>query len=85
MKIIPRNDYVVLKEVKETETKSGLILPENADIETTGIAIFVSGENAGIQESAHVYFKRHLFDEYTLDKETFLLGKEDAVIAVLHD
>lgn len=87
--ITPLRDYVVLKDKVVEPTESGLILVESADLEPSNEGVVVKLPPAGLfqappfKEGDAVLFKRHMFEEYTVNKEKFLLGKQEGVIAVL--
>lgn len=87
MKIIPQLDYVLLSEVLE-ENKSGLIIPDSVDIERTlpGQVEAVGGDvKLKIKKGDLVLFKRHLFDEIVYNNTKYLFGKQDNIMAILHD
>ncbi len=93
MTIQPLQDYVLLEEIKE-EVKSGIILADDADIEKPNLAKVLALGNIlpnsdstgtfGIAVDATVLFKRHLFDEITLDKKQYLIGRQDGIVALIH-
>lgn len=91
MEIIPLRDYVLLEELESTKTETGIILPENADIEPTnqGKIVKVSLPSTFVewgykfQEGDIVLFKRHMFDEVVVDKQKLLFGKQEHIVAVI--
>lgn len=86
MKVL--KDYIVLtcKEGEDTKTESGIFIPTEAkDIEESTIekvvAVGTGVENIKVGEK--VLFKRHMFQQYFVDKKNLLIGKEEGVIATL--
>ena len=87
MNITPLQDYILLEEVQESETKSGIILTDDSDIEKPNIATVVKkGSDVAlkIKEADSVLFKRHLFDEIVLDGIKYLLGREEGICAIIN-
>lgn len=85
MEIQPVEGYIVLKEITKQEelSKSGLIIPESADLEVTDRAKVVRSNK--YTEGGTVFIKKHMYDEVELEKQTYLLGPEDGVIGILKD
>lgn len=80
MEIVPLKDYVLLEEIHKENT-SGIILPDNPDIERSNKCRIISGGN--FQKGDIVLIKPHLFDEIVEDGKKFLIGKEENIIATL--
>lgn len=81
-------DYVVLtcKEGEEKKTDSGILLPtETQDIdESTEERVVAIGESVkSFAVGDKVLFKRHLFQQYFVEKKNLLIGKEEGIIATL--
>lgn len=86
MKVL--NEYVVLscKEGEEEKTASGIIVPvETREIDdSTQETVLAVGEKVkGVKEGDRVLFKRNLFQLFEVEKKSLLVGKEEAIIAVL--
>lgn len=87
MKIKPLKDNILLEVLKQ-ETESAIVLVDKFDDETAIIGkILEVGEATTLKVGDKVLFKKHLFDEILFKnmKEPYLLGKEEAVTAVIHD
>lgn len=87
-KITPLRDYVVLKENRQNETKSGIILGSNPDTEQTPTAIVesVGPEVKDVEVGQSVLYKVHLFERVILDisdKDKYvLLGQAKDITAL---
>lgn len=83
MTILPLEDYLVLKEITEDLSKSGLVLPENADLESSQKAKVVAvGEKVkNLKADEIVLFKHYGFDEIVVDGEKLRIGKAENVFA----
>ena len=86
MKVL--KDYVVLtcREGEEKKTDSGILLPTEAqDIdESTEEKIVAVGEDVkSFAVGDKVLFKRHMFQQYFVEKKNLLIGKEEGIIAIL--
>ncbi len=80
--ITPLQDYVLLEECKEV-VDSGFIIPDSADVEAPVKAkIVAQGDDCKLLKSGDiVLFKRYGFDEITIDKIKYLIGKEENIVA----
>mgnify|MGYP001614587620 FL=1 len=82
-------DYVVLtcQEGEEKKTTSGILLPsETQEIdESTQEKVVARGDDVSpsIGVGMTVLFKRHMFQQYFVEKKNLLIGKEEGIIAVL--
>ena len=97
MIIKPLREYVLLEEIEQEETKSGILLTEDADIEKPNLAKVLSIGGGQIEsittsnlfftfkEGDTVLFKRHLFDEVVLDDKKYLIGKDEGIVAVIEN
>lgn len=82
--IKPLWDYVTLEVIEEK--KDGLDLPDEVDqdVPNFGFVVLVAFESGPIKPGVKVLFKKHLFDEVTdTDGKKLLIGKEDAIIAIV--
>lgn len=93
MTIVPLKNFVLLEEVKnKSELDSGLILSDSVDQEPTyqakvlecGSDVSVGYLNPLFKNGDTVLIQKHLFNEITLDKKQYLIGKADGVMAVLN-
>jgi chaperonin GroES len=95
MTIKPLYDNVVLKPVKaEKTTKGGLLLPDTADKgkpEQGTVVAVGPGKLLGdgtlakmsLKVGDKVVFKKYTPDEIDIDNETYLMLREDEILAVL--
>lgn len=93
MEIIPLQDYVIVRTAEHIvgETKSGIILPGDQDIETMNqgkIIKLPANTPAGMQEGDLVIFRAHMFDEvkellHDKQYEGLLMGKQEHIIAII--
>lgn len=92
MIIVPLKNFVLLQEIKnEAKTASGFEI-ENVDQEPTyqakvlecGSDISIGYLNPLFKNGDTVLIQKHLFNEVTLDKKQYLIGKADGVMAVLN-
>lgn len=89
--ITPLRDYVVLEEVNKGEKilDSGLVLTGREDTpESPRAKILAKGSEVSkdIQVDQIVLFKPHMFDQFYPEidgKVRYLIGKEEAIIAIL--
>lgn len=96
MNIKPLNDNVIVKPFKEDDvTKSGIVLPGTADKERPekGEVIAVgegkvtaNGERnkMTVKIGDKVMFKKYSPDEITVDKEEYLVIKEEDILAIIN-
>jgi chaperonin GroES len=83
---IPLEDFVVLKELEAKEkTDSGIILPDNLDKERNQGRVISKGEKVTkpIGVGDFVLFRSYGFDEVEIEKEKYLVGKEEHIIGKL--
>lgn len=87
MTIVPKNGYLLLKEEeKKAETASGIVLTEQLDDESSTIIVrVVAQEGETYTIGTRLLVKRYMLDSLELGKESFLLGKQEHVCAVLYD
>lgn len=81
----PIGGYVVVKPLnQESVTASGLILPESAGKERPeqGEVIAISETALMVKVGEQVIFKKYAPDEFKVKEETFLLIREDEIMAV---
>lgn len=97
MIITPLRDYVLLEELKDTLPDIGIVLASDAEVEKPDLARVLSlgshianltTDSTGpmpqnVSNGDIVLFKRHLFDQVTLDKKSYLLGKIDGLTAIV--
>ncbi len=94
MPLTPLNDHVIVKAVAETKTSAGIILPETADKEKPerGEVVAVgpgkpldNGTRApmSVKVGDIVVFKKYSPDEVKVDKEEYLVIREEDILAVV--
>jgi co-chaperonin GroES (HSP10) len=94
MTIVPLKNYVLLEEIQhENITDTGILLGDTVDREPTykakvlecGSDVSIGYLNPLFKNGDTVLIQKHLFNEITLDKKQYLIGKADGIMAVLHD
>lgn len=82
--IKPFENYLVLEEENATELESGIVLTDTANVDRPNIAkVIVTGPDVKkVKKDERVLFKYHLFDEITLEKKKYLVGKDEGVIGL---
>ena len=86
MEIVPIDDYVVLKPFEEKDvTESGLILPSGRDAESVnnGVVVAMGELVKNIPIESKVLFKPYGFDEVTIEKQKYLVGKAENIMAII--
>lgn len=86
MNLKPICDYVIIKPFEEESiTESGIILPESRDTESSNNGTVVAkGEHVTIVSlNAKVLFKPYGFDEVTIEKQKYLVGKAENIMAII--
>lgn len=93
MNIKPLGDRVVIKVKKEEEkTKSGIVLPDTAKekpqegtVVAVGSGEVVDGKKVELEvkEGDQVIFSKYAGTEIKLDKEEYLILKQNDILAVL--
>ncbi|MDQ1284019.1 MAG: chaperonin GroES [Patescibacteria group bacterium] len=86
-KITPLGENVLVKVVKvETKTKSGLVLPDTASEEKPQEGkVIAIGDSAKIKvkKNQKVIFAKYSGTEINLDKEEYLIVKNEDILAVV--
>ena len=93
MKLVPLGDRVVLKqEVAEETTKSGIVLtgqtkekPQQAEVVAVGPGGIVDGKEVTMMVSVgdKVIYSKYAGTEVELDGETYLIVKQNDILAVI--
>lgn len=86
MKFTPLQNYVLLKGLKPEETtSSGIILPNDNDKERNqGVVVALGNEcKFDVSVDDKVLFVSYGFTEVEIEKEMYLVGKEDNIIGKL--
>lgn len=93
MKLVPLGDRVVLKqEVAEETTKSGIVLtgqtkekPQQAEVVAVGPGGIVDGKEVTMMVSVgdKVIYSKYAGTEVELDGETYLIVKQNDILAVM--
>lgn len=77
------NDFVVIEQDSPLKaTESGIILPDEVDQETPPTGTVYSG-TPEIPIGSRVLFKPHMFDDLTLNKKQYKVGKSENIVAIL--
>ena len=82
----PLRDFVLLKELKPEElSASGIVLPDGLDKERNQGVIVDKGEECKlpVKIGDKVLFRSYGFDEVEIEKEMYLVGKEENIIGKL--
>ena len=96
MKIKPMYGRVLVKAVTETETKSGIVIPDTVDkerpergevLEVGEGKLLDSGERApmSVKKGDVVIFKKYGPDEIKFEGETLLVLEEADIVAVIEN
>ena len=93
MKLVPLFDKVVLKQLEAEETtKSGIVLtgqpkekPSQAEVISVGPGGVVDGKEITMQVKAgdKVIYSKYAGTEVELDNETFIVVKQNDILAVI--
>ena len=93
MKLVPLFDRVVLKQLEAEETtKSGIVLtgqpkekPSQAEVVAVGPGGVVDGKEITMQVKAgdKVIYSKYAGTEVELDNETFIVVKQNDILAVI--
>jgi chaperonin GroES len=94
VKLIPLNDKIILKPIKEDEkTAAGIILPqtveekpEKGEVIAVGPGkLLENGQRApmSVKVGDIVIFKKYSPDEIKVDKEEYLIISEDDILAII--
>lgn len=94
MKIRPLHDFVLVKRVKDTESKVGAIFipdsareqPHEAEIVAVGAGLQLKdGRRVALDVKAgdKILFGKYAGSDITIDGETFLILRESEIFAVL--
>lgn len=79
------SNVLVEVESKKETTTSGLVIPENADLDApqTGKVISVGPDVKCVKEGDTIVYKRFAPDEVKIDEQTHLLVSESDIIAIV--
>ena len=93
MKLVPLGDRVVIKQlVAEEKTKSGIILPDNAkekpqeaEVIAVGPGGMVNGKEVKMQVKVgdKVLYSKYAGTEFKIDKEEFIIVRQDDILAIV--
>lgn len=78
--IKPLQDYFLLKEIKK---KQSIIIEVKEEESNEAEVIDFSSSKLGLKKRDKVLIKRYGFEEIEYDKEKYLIGKEENIIAKL--
>ncbi len=97
MKLVPLGDRVILKQMEARETtKSGLILTSQAQekpMEGTVVAVGPGGKVSDCEENVkmlvkvgdHVVYSRYAVTELKFEGETYLILRQNDILAIVED
>ena len=95
MKLKPLGDKVVLKQlIAEETTKSGIVIPgaakekpQQAEVIAVGPGGVVDGKEVVMEVKAgdHVIFSKYSGTEVKLDEETYIVVKQNDIVAIIED
>ena len=96
MKIKPLYNHVLIQTLEEEKTtKSGIILPDNAQEKPTKGKIVAIGEGRrnekgdtiplSVKVGDTVLFKKYGPDEVEMDGQKYLIGDEDDILAIIEE
>ena len=93
MKLVPLGDRVVIKQlVAEKTTKSGIVLPDNAqekpqeaEVVAVGPGGVVGGKEVKMQVKAgdKVIYSKYAGTEFKMDGEEYIIVKQDDILAIV--
>ncbi|MBR5337224.1 MAG: co-chaperone GroES [Lachnospiraceae bacterium] len=93
MKLVPLGDRVVIKQlVAEKTTKSGIVLPDNAqekpqeaEVVAVGPGGVVNGKEVKMQVKAgdKVIYSKYAGTEFKMDGEEYIIVKQDDILAIV--
>jgi len=85
--IKPLYNYLVLEELKPSETleTNGLVLQEKVNMDLPALAKVIDmGPDCKpvVNVGDTVLVQRHLFNETIVDKKEYIIGKDEALVAI---
>ena len=93
MKLVPLGDRVVIKQlVAEKTTKSGIVLPDNAqekpqeaEVVAVGPGGMVNGKEVAMQvkKGDRVIYSKYAGTEFKMDGEEYIIVKQDDILAII--
>jgi co-chaperonin GroES (HSP10) len=86
--LFPLNRYLVVEPLEEEKTTSGVIIPEDVNIETSAfklVKILMPHLDSGLRENMKVLVPTHMIEEAVFFGETYYLVLENHVVGYLGD
>lgn len=93
MKLVPLGDRVVLKHlIAEETTKSGIVLPgqnkekpQQAEVVAVGPGGMVDGKEVKMEVKTgdHVIYSKYAGTEIEMDKEEYIIVKQNDILAII--
>lgn len=90
MKIQPLRDYVLLEAIEhKAESKSGIVLPDQVDLEPTSLGIVFAAPaysplmGDGLQAGDTVLYKPYAFDSIGIQGKKYLYGRQEGIVALV--
>lgn len=84
MKVIPINNNILVKKIKTTQTKSGIILPEKDDGQIHKCEVVsCAGRSQPVSEGNVVIIDKYAGKQLEVDGVAYTLVKADDILAIL--
>lgn len=93
MNLKPLTDHLIVKPLKEDESKSGIVLPEDAKEKPERGKVVAVGPGRVLDNGSHllmsvkvgdkILFKKYTPDEIKINEEEYLVLSENDVIAII--
>ena len=77
--LTPLHNRVLVEPIKETVTKSGILLPENKERPVTGIVVVGNDE---VKKGEKILFSLFGLDEIVLEGKNYALVSKDCVLGI---
>ena len=83
MRFRPIEDKLLVKRKEETQTATGILLPETKDKSLEGTVIAVSNEVEGIEVGETVVFSKYSGNDIKIDGEDYLILARQDISGIL--
>jgi len=84
--LYPIGKYLVVEPIEEAKTNSGVLVPENIDIETSAfkvVKVIESNDDSSLKSGLRVVVPSHMLEEVNVFGETYYLVMENHVIGFI--
>lgn len=86
MRVVPVNDYVLVKKIKTTQTKSGIILPERDDEAIHKCEVVeVAGSSQVVSKGDVIIIDKYAGKKLNIEGEQLTLVKANDIVAKLRN